>query len=98
VLPPAVEFPLRGTTTVAELQDMYGVEVSADPLETLSDAVRRQLGSGAVEGALFPCGEIALRVRRIAPSGAIEQIGMILQPDHSSDAARHWTRTDAVPL
>jgi potassium/hydrogen antiporter len=85
-LPPAIEFPLRGTTTVAELRYMYGIEVSANPLETLSDAIRKRLGDGATEGAVLACGEIALRVRRVSPNGTIEQIGMILQPGMSSDA------------
>jgi len=84
-LPAAVEFPLRGTTTVAEVWDMYGIEVSADPLETLSDAIRKRLGDGAAEGAVLACGEIALRVRKISPGGTIEQVGMILEREHLSD-------------
>ena len=84
-LPAAVEFPLRGTTTVAEVWDMYGIEVSADPLETLSDAIRKRLGDGAAEGAVLACGEIALRVRKISPGGAIEQVGMILEREYSSN-------------
>ncbi|RIK81979.1 MAG: potassium/proton antiporter [Planctomycetota bacterium] len=86
-LPTAIEFPLRGTTTVAELRDMYGVEVSADPQETLSAAMRRRLGDGLSEGAVLPCGEIALRVRKIAPGGVIEQIGMILEPQCAASDA-----------
>jgi cell volume regulation protein A len=84
-LPAAVECPLRGTTTVAEVWDMYGIEVSADPLETLSDAIRKRLGDGAAEGAVLACGEIALRVRKISRGGTIEQVGMILEREHLSD-------------
>jgi cell volume regulation protein A len=87
-LPAEVEFPLRGTTTVAELNDMYGVEVSATPQQTLGDALRERLGGRASEGAVLTFGEIALRVRKISPNGAIEQIGMILQPGHTSDEQR----------
>jgi cell volume regulation protein A len=83
-LPAAVEFPLRATTTVAELRDMYGIAVSADEQQTLGDALRARLGDKASEGSIVACGEIALRVRRISPSGTIEQIGMILQPPESS--------------
>jgi hypothetical protein len=82
-LPTAIEFPLRGTTTVAEVRDMYGIQVSADPLETLSDAIRKRLGDGAAEGAVLAFGDIALRVRRISPGGTIEQVGMIFE--HSND-------------
>jgi cell volume regulation protein A len=77
-LPPAAEFPLRGTTTVGELQEMYGVQVTGDLSETLGEALRRLLGHGLAEGAVVPCGEISLRVRRLASNGVVEQIGMIL--------------------
>jgi cell volume regulation protein A len=83
-LPAAVEFPLRATTTVAELRDMYGIQVSSDLQQTLADAIRRRLGERAHEGAVLQCGEISLRVRRISSNGTIEQVGMILQPDRSS--------------
>jgi cell volume regulation protein A len=83
VVPAAVEFPLRATTTVAELRDMYGIQVSANPQETLADAVRNRLGDQVSEGAILLCGEIGLRVRRISSNGDIEQIGMIVQPDQS---------------
>jgi cell volume regulation protein A len=92
-LPAAVEFPLRGTTTVAELRDMYGIQISANPQETLGETLRKRLGDGASEGAVVACGDIALRVRRISPSGTIDQIGMILQPEASSDEQNR----DAAP-
>jgi cell volume regulation protein A len=77
-LPTAVEFPLRGTTTVAQLQEMYGVQLGGDASETLSEAIRQRLGDKVAEGAIVPCGGIALRVRRLSPTGAVEQVGMIL--------------------
>jgi potassium/hydrogen antiporter len=86
-LPSAIEFPLRGTTTVAELRDVYGIQVSADLNETLAEALRRRLGNDVDVGAIAPCGEIALRVRAISPSGVIEQVGMILQSTPSGEAA-----------
>jgi cell volume regulation protein A len=77
-LPAAVEFPLRGTTTVAQLQEMYGVQLGGDASETLAEAISQRLGDKVAEGAIVPCGEIALRVRRLSPTGAVEQVGMIL--------------------
>jgi cell volume regulation protein A len=84
-LPAEIEFPLRGTTTVAALHDMYGIEVSADPQQTLGDALHDLLGGRVSEGAVVACGEIALRVRKTSPQGTIEQVGMILQPGQSED-------------
>jgi len=96
-LPAAVEFPLRGTTTVAEFRDMYGIQVSANPRETLGEAIRRNMVDGVSEGAVLPCGEITLRVRRISPNGDIEQIGMILQTEQQlRDDFRPGTATSRV--
>jgi cell volume regulation protein A len=75
-LPAAVEFPLRGTTTVAELQDMYGAELQADHSMTLSEAMIKLLGDKITEGAAVPCGTVTLRVRQMTPDGAIEQVGI----------------------
>jgi cell volume regulation protein A len=94
-IPAAVEFPLRATTTVAELRDMYGIAVSADDKQTLGDALRARLGNNASEGSIVDCGEIALRVRRISPNGNIEQIGMILQPEQSSLVQTRDVASDA---
>ena len=79
-IPVAVEFPLRGTTTVAELKAMYGIQVSDKPQESIAEALHRLLGKRAAEGAVWQCDGIALRVRRAGPSGRIEQVGMLFEP------------------
>jgi cell volume regulation protein A len=75
-----LEFPLRGTTTVAELEDMYGIVMGTGRELTLDKAIRQQLGSRLAIGRLARFGPISLRVRRVAADSAIEQVGMTILP------------------
>jgi cell volume regulation protein A len=72
-----LEFPLRGTTTVAELEDMYGITMNTARERTLDEAIRQQLGRIA-PGRVAHFGPISLRVRRISTDNSIEQVGMII--------------------
>ena len=47
-----LEFPLRGTTTVAELEDMYGIVMDTARELTLDKAIRKQLGDSLALGRL----------------------------------------------
>ena len=44
------EFPLRGTTTVAELEDMYGIVMDTTRELTLDKAIRQRLGRSLASG------------------------------------------------
>ena len=80
-LPSHLEFPLRGTTTVDELQEFYGIEMNAPGQYTLDQAVRHRLGASAPTlGTLVRFGDIALRVRGLSDAGTIERVGMIIEP------------------
>ena len=74
------EFPLRGTTTVAELEDMYGIEMDTGRELTLDTAVRHRLGGDSALGGVARFGPISLRVRRVAADRSIEQVGMTILP------------------
>jgi cell volume regulation protein A len=74
-----LEFPLRGTTTVAELEDMYGITMNTARERTLDEAIRQQLGRIA-PGRVARFGPICLRVRKIASDNSIEQVGMTINP------------------
>lgn len=72
-----IEFPLRGTTTVELVKDMYGIELAADPHATLDQALRAQFGEEIVEGAELPCGMMSLKVRKLSQDGTVEQVGIV---------------------
>ena len=76
-----LEFPLRGTTTVSELEDMYGITMGMGRELTLDEAVRKQLGRIAAPGLRVRFGPIGLSVRRIAADKTIEQVGMTIYPE-----------------
>ena len=76
-LPFQFEFPLRGTTTVGELEDFYDIRLNVDRSSTLDEAIRQRLTPRLpVLGAVVQFSMVALRVRNINEAGQIEQVGM----------------------
>jgi potassium/hydrogen antiporter len=87
-LPPSLEFPLRGTTRVGELEKFYDIRMDAPPDSTLDRTLRDRLGpQGTVVGARIEFGPIALSVRKLAPDGTIQSVGMTILPQEEVDAA-----------
>ncbi len=89
-LPESVEFPLRGSTRVGELESFYGIRIDARSDSTLDEAIRTHLGlsQGEAEvelGRRVVFGPIALYVRGVGTRGQIEQVGMIIQPSTTDD-------------
>jgi cell volume regulation protein A len=81
-LPAALEFPLRATTTVAELSQLYSIPMNAPPASTLAEVMREQIkGTGSPLGKTVRFGPIALRVIRLADDGLIEMVGMSILPE-----------------
>jgi cell volume regulation protein A len=76
-----LEFPLRGTTTVGELEDMYGITMGIARELTLDEALRRRLGQAVAPRHVARFGTIGLRARRVAADMSIEQVGMIIYPE-----------------
>lgn len=90
-LPEQFEFPLRPTTTVRELEEVYGIQLHAPGELTLDAAIIDRLGAGApLQDRVVRFGQIALHVRKLNSVGAIEQIGMLIciQPDVPEPAKR----------
>jgi len=81
-LPPLLEFPLRATTTVRELEEFYGIKMDAKADATLDEAVRHRLGKdNAKVGSMVRFGQIALHVRGLTGSGIIDRVGMTILPN-----------------
>jgi cell volume regulation protein A len=85
-LPALMEFPLRATTTVGELEEMYGIQMKSPPELTLADAIRTRLGAEApFSGKVVRFGQIALRVREFTPTGRIAQVSMLILAEESEE-------------
>ncbi len=83
-LPRDVEFPLRGDTTVADVEEFYGVALAREPGWTLEDLLRERLGSRLEEGRGITAGGVKLKVRRMA-DGRVEQVGLVIVAEPPGD-------------
>jgi cell volume regulation protein A len=91
LLPPSLEFPLRGTITVGELEEYYNIQMDVPDEHTLDQALRAQLGSGRTRlGAHIVFDKIALYVRGISGTGKIDRVGMVILPldEHDGGAGK----------
>ena len=80
-LTPDLEFPLRGTTRIRELEETYGVQMNAPSADTIDAAMRKQHAGTPMPGAAVCFGPFRLRVRRVAEDGTIEQVGLTVLRD-----------------
>jgi len=82
-MPEAVEFPLRGDTTISELAEFYGIALEGDGMKTLDELIRERVGEAGVEvdTEVFVDG-ICLHVREVI-DGRVEQVG--LQITHAAE-------------
>jgi cell volume regulation protein A len=86
-LPALMEFPLRATTTVGELEEMYDIEMKCPPEITLADAIRTRLGSEVpFSGRVVRFGRIALRVREFTATGHIAKVSMLILADAEEES------------
>jgi cell volume regulation protein A len=80
-LPLELEFPLRPSISVAELEEFYGVRLNVPSSLTLDEAIRRLLGKGGTHvGSVVRFQEIALHVRELTSTGAVASVGMVVLP------------------
>jgi cell volume regulation protein A len=86
-LPTALEFPLRGSIKVSDIEEFYGLMLNAPPGATLDELMRTRLDEeDVISGAAVPFDKIVLYVREIAADGAIQYVGMKIVPTDASDA------------
>lgn len=81
-LPQGIEFPLRASISVAELEEMYGLSLRATRSLTLAEALSQKLDGKPVAGKVVRCHQAVLRIRRVSPAGLIEQVGLIIDEEH----------------
>jgi cell volume regulation protein A len=83
--PTDMEFPLRGTTLVRELEETYGIQLNAVADDTLDRAIRKRLAGKVFPGSAVDFGPIRLHARRIAADSSIEQVGLTFIIDFGAD-------------
>jgi potassium/hydrogen antiporter len=85
-LPAALEFPLRGSIRVEQLEEFYGITMNAFAGATLDEVMRQRLGSArSVMGASVNFGAINLKIRSLGPDGRIEDVGMVILSEKIDD-------------
>jgi cell volume regulation protein A len=85
-LPPLLEFPLRASTKVMDLEEFYGIKMNAPATQTLDEVLRHRLGKDKAKvGGMVTFGPIALHVRGLTEGGSIAQVGMIVLAEETSD-------------
>jgi len=96
-LPQRLEFPLRASITVGELEELYGIRLNLNisPHATLDAAMHELIGKeGPQIGRELRFDEIALHIRELGPDGRITQIGLIVLPPKVEPPAGEPTETD----
>jgi len=78
-LPQSLEFPLRGSIRVRDMQQLYDLTLDKNLDLTLDELLRSRLGkSGVVAGASVTFDEIVLRIRETTGEGHVEYVGMMI--------------------
>lgn len=81
MIPNKLEFPLRATTTVQEIQGLYSIPLDAPPEQTLSEVLRQKLGKKDIAvGDMVQLQQATLRVLRMSSDHEIEMVGLALMP------------------
>lgn len=81
-LPQLLEFPLRPTATVGELQEAYGIAMDAPDDWTLEETLREKLADEPhMLDKMVRFGPIALHVRGVCNNRGITRVGMVILPD-----------------
>ncbi len=94
-LPADVEFPLRGSATVGDLREMYGVDIPEADDTTLDALLRTRLADHLAVGRGVGFGPVKLRVRSLV-DGQVDQVGLsIAAPGESPAQVSSGTRTGA---
>lgn len=81
-LPPLVEFPLRASTTVAAVEEFYGIRLDADPEQSLGALMTERLERRPLPSDFLEAEGCVLVVQEVTEQG-IQRIGLELLIDSS---------------
>jgi len=86
-IPEMLEFPLRASTTIAELQEFYEIQVTAPPESTLAEVISREVDGGmSVLETSVRVGPLVLRALRLDSDGHIDMVGMSIRSENEEVA------------
>ncbi len=78
-LPHLVEFPLKGSITVGELEEAYGTKLGVSTELTLEQAIRQRIAPLEPDlSTIIRFGRIALHVREFDDNHRISQVGLVI--------------------
>lgn len=72
---PAMEFPLRGTTRLAEVEEFYGIHIDAPSDQTLDRFLRERLGREPAVGERLAAPPMTFTIRELSDD-RIETVGL----------------------
>jgi cell volume regulation protein A len=75
----AVEFPLRGSTRISEVEEFYGIRIDAAGTDTLDQFLRARLEHPAL-GDTLVASPLTFTIRELSDDH-IETVGLIIDPD-----------------
>jgi cell volume regulation protein A len=76
----AVEFPLRGSTRISEVEEFYGIRIDAPGTDTLDQFLRARLERRPMLGDTLVASPLTFTVRELSEDH-IETVGLIIDPD-----------------
>ena len=95
-VPLEMEFPLRGDTTVAELEEFYGISLSFAPTATLHDVLIARLGDRDLDiGSRLRLDSVDLVVRSMY-EGMVDRVGLMIHGAPVPDDAPAAPSPDAA--
>ncbi|QEG39279.1 potassium/proton antiporter [Roseimaritima ulvae] len=95
-LPQGIEFPLRGSIQVKDLERFYGITLCEDS-GTLASFIRQRLGKAEVKvDAFVRCPPVAFRILELSDGGTIETLGMSIErvPEPENATPEHEPGSD----
>lgn len=96
-LPMSIEFPLRGSTTIGEMQEFYGLQLDVPVDTTLDEVLRRRVDRNRpATNQAMRFGPLVLRIRSINEDGEIERVGMTILPEHEIANYERDVQTEGV--
>ena len=72
---PAMEFPLRGSSRVTDIESLYGITIGLDGERTLSEFMRERIGRPARVGDSVRLGSVVLSAREVV-DGRVTTVGL----------------------
>jgi cell volume regulation protein A len=75
VVPSVTEFPLRGSSRIADIEQFYGVHIEGGSSRTLDEFMRARLGEVLAPGSAVSVGPVVLTVREVV-DGKVATVGL----------------------